>query len=100
MQQILYILPEHIKEAITQLIGDEESSLEEIRIRLLQPFELIFEDKNVWMESSVFSEQDSRYLLNQLTEHSLYRMEHELQEGYITIRGGHRVGLSGKVVIK
>lgn len=100
MQQILYILPEHIKEAITQMIGHEESSLEEIRLRLLQPVELIFEDKNVWMESSVFSEQDSRYLLNQLTEHSLYRMEHELQEGYITIRGGHRVGLSGKVVIK
>src|SRR5699024_10761642 len=32
--------------------------------------------------------------------HSLYRMEQELQEGYITIHSGHRVGLSGKVVIK
>ena len=100
MQQILNILPEHIKEGVTHLIGHEESSLEEIRLRLLQPVELIFQDKNVWMERIIFSEQDSRYLLNQLTEHSLYRMEHELQEGYITIRGGHRVGLSGKVVIK
>src|SRR5690625_7162336 len=27
----------------------------------------------------------------------LYRMEDELREGYITIEGGHRVGLAGKV---
>src|SRR5699024_458706 len=91
---------EHIKKGVTHLIEHRESSLEEIRLRLLQPVELIFRHENVWMENIIFNEQDSRYLLNQLTEHSLYRMEHELQEGYITIRGGHRVGLSGKVVIK
>src|SRR5205807_2250163 len=28
---------------------------------------------------------------------SLYRMEDELREGYITIEGGHRVGIAGKV---
>src|SRR5690625_7425653 len=37
------------------------------------------------------------FILNQLSEFSLYRMEDELREGYITIEGGHRVGLAGKV---
>lgn len=100
MQQIIYILPEHIKEGIIHLIEHKRTSLEEIRLRLQQPVELIFQHENIWMEDYIFNEQDSRYLLSQLTEHSLYRMEHELQEGYITIRGGHRVGLSGKVIVK
>src|SRR5690625_4343679 len=37
------------------------------------------------------------FMINQLSEYSLYRMEDELREGYITIMGGHRVGLAGKV---
>jgi stage III sporulation protein AA len=35
--------------------------------------------------------------MNQLSEFSLYRMENELREGYITVEGGHRVGIAGKV---
>src|SRR5699024_406472 len=37
------------------------------------------------------------FMINQLSDYSLYRMEDELREGYITIEGGHRVGLAGKV---
>src|SRR5699024_2036643 len=33
-----------------------------------------------------------------LSQHSLYAMEEELQRGYVTVRGGHRVGLAGKVI--
>src|SRR5699024_3380052 len=33
----------------------------------------------------------------QLSDHSLYRLEDELREGYITVAGGHRVGLAGEV---
>lgn len=100
MQQIIDILPEHIKVGVYHGIKTNHSSIEEIRLRLQQPVELIFQHKSEWLEEIVFKEEDSIYLLNQLSEHSLYRMEHELQEGYITIRGGHRVGLAGKVMLK
>lgn len=100
MQEIINILPEHIKVGVCHVINKNKRSLEEIRLRLLQPVELIFQDKNVWLDEVVFKEQDSMYFLSQLSEHSLYRMEHELQAGYITIRGGHRIGLAGKVILK
>ncbi|GAB4073485.1 stage III sporulation protein AA [Barrientosiimonas marina] len=71
--------------------------MQEIRFRLAQPVELIFDDHTEWLSDIKPDRRDSIYLLNQLSEFSLYRMEDELREGYVTIEGGHRVGLSGKV---
>src|SRR5699024_3230387 len=59
--------------------------------------ELNFHSHSEWIENSYFTSNDSVYLLNQLSEHSLYRLENELREGYITVKGGHRVGLAGEV---
>lgn len=100
METILNILPQHIKLRVSQLMKNKWTSLEEIRLRLQQPIELVFQHGSEWLEGVIFREADSVYLLNQLSEHSLYRMEKELQEGYMTIQGGHRVGLAGKVTTK
>ncbi|RPK15695.1 hypothetical protein FH5_01130 [Priestia endophytica] len=37
-------------------------------------------------------------MLSQLSQSSMYMLEEELQKGYITIKGGHRVGLAGRVI--
>jgi len=100
METILRILPHHIQVDVNECIHNRWTSLEEIRLRLQQPIELVFHHGSEWVERLIFTERDSIYVLNQLTEHSLYRMEEQLQEGYITIQGGHRVGLAGKVTIK
>ncbi|MFD6442980.1 stage III sporulation protein AA, partial [Peribacillus sp. NPDC060186] len=39
-------------------------------------------------------------LLNQIGQFSLYTLEEELKRGYITIAGGHRVGLAGKAILE
>ncbi len=100
MEAILRILPHHMQVVVSEIVQRRWTSLEEIRLRLYQPIELVFQENSEWIESITFQEADSIYVLNQLSEHSLYRMEEELQEGYITIQGGHRVGLAGKVTIK
>ena len=35
-----------------------------------------------------------------MSQFSLYTFEEELKRGYITIAGGHRVGLAGKVILE
>lgn len=45
------------------------------------------------------SRKDSNTLLDLITNHSLYTMEEELRRGFITITGGHRVGLAGRTVL-
>ncbi len=97
MEEILRIFPLEVKNYLAAHIGNRWDKLEEIRFRLHQPIELIFEDRVEWMDHFVPKRETGTYLVNQLSEYSLYRMENELREGYITIEGGHRVGIAGKV---
>ncbi|SES82974.1 stage III sporulation protein AA [Oceanobacillus limi] len=97
MREILRLFPEEIQQAVQVKLLNRWDKLQEIRLRLNQPIELIFDDGIEWLLTSKPTRKDGMYLINQLSEFSLYRLEDELREGYITIEGGHRVGLSGKV---
>ncbi len=100
MNSILNILPQHIQTNVARIASNRWTNLEEIRLRVNQVVELVFQTGSERLKNTIMTEQDSIYVLNQLSEHSLYRMEKELQEGFITIEGGHRVGLAGKVLMK
>jgi stage III sporulation protein AA len=39
-------------------------------------------------------------MLSKLSDHSLYAYDTEIKNGYITIAGGHRIGLSGRVTVE
>lgn len=97
MEEILRLFPTEIKSLLKRKISNRWDILQEIRVRLNQPMELIFDHGLEWVIQAQPTKQDSIYIINQLSEFSLYRMEDELREGYITIEGGHRVGLAGKV---
>jgi len=97
MEDILRLFPDKIRETMESEISGAWGFLQEIRIRLYKPIELIYNSGAKWLETVVPDKQDGIFMVNQLSAFSLYRMEDELREGYITIEGGHRVGLAGKV---
>ena len=39
-------------------------------------------------------------MLDYISGYSLYSYEREMSQGYITIEGGHRVGLSGQAIME
>ncbi len=102
MEEILAVLPEKIREIFVNLPSTTKERVEEIRIRVHRPLEFIIEGKplfpKVFDSMYVITASDAMHLLNQLSDYSLYAFEEELKRGYITIRGGHRVGLAGKVI--
>lgn len=71
--------------------------LEEIRVRIGWPVELIYGDRNEWLGNydSLIDRQRLDEMLNYITGYSLYAMEEELKQGYITFSGGHRIGITG-----
>lgn len=97
MEEIIRLFPETIRKPFIRQLNNNWQHLQEIRIRLDKPIELIFDHHTEWLKSIHPTRKDTMFVLNQLSEFSLYRMEDELREGYITIEGGHRVGLAGKV---
>lgn len=50
-------------------------------------------------EAYIVSANEIREMMEYISNFSIYAFEEELRQGFITIQGGHRVGLCGKVVL-
>lgn len=97
MIEIIRLFPPLFQQKIEKAVGNNWSRLQEIRVRVNQNIELIFATGVRWLDKPVPAKKDTAYMLNQLSEYSLYRMEEELRNGFITVQGGHRVGLAGEI---
>ncbi len=73
------------------------NGLEEIRVRIGWPVELIYDNRNEWLGNyeCMIDRHRLDEMLNYITGYSLYAMEEELRQGYITFTGGHRIGITG-----
>ncbi|MFC4404240.1 stage III sporulation protein AA [Gracilibacillus xinjiangensis] len=100
MEGIYSLLPEHIAKEIRAFIIAEAFSPQEIRLRLNRPIELNDGKDFRWISHLRLTDQEANYLLNRISDHSIYRLEEELRQGYITVKGGHRIGISGAVIIE
>ncbi len=100
MEQVLQILPSHISAQIKKFLEQEKVNIQEIRLRVNQAIELNDGKEVFWLHSSLFSASDATLFLNKISDFSLYRLEEELRNGYITIAGGHRIGISGSVIVE
>ncbi|MBU5265296.1 stage III sporulation protein AA [Virgibacillus proomii] len=97
MNEISRLFPNQLQTELDRALTNRWEPLQEIRLRLQQPIELIFNQSHEQLVHLKPDKHDFVHIIQQLSDYSLYRMEEELREGYMTIEGGHRVGLAGKV---
>ncbi|MCH1626616.1 stage III sporulation protein AA [Ferdinandcohnia quinoae] len=97
MNEIIVVLSKEIAQIIRQYPPEKIENMEEIRIRVSRPLEVVINGIPSFHHYIITSE-DANQLLNKLSQYSIYTLEEELKRGYITIQGGHRVGLAGKVI--
>ncbi|MDO5557337.1 MAG: stage III sporulation protein AA [Clostridia bacterium] len=96
------IILNYFKVYIRELIEKEMRNLkeiEEIRIRANKPI-ILKSGQDERVVNYVISSEEILELLQRICENSIYSYQEELCKGYITIKGGHRVGISGNVVYK
>ena len=72
--------------------------LEEIRIRVNQPIELEYADETRCLTNAddKITGADIAEMLSYISEYSLYAYQEELRQGYITIEGGHGIGIANR----
>ncbi|WP_090831112.1 MULTISPECIES: stage III sporulation protein AA [unclassified Bacillus (in: firmicutes)] len=99
MDSVLSFLPKNIADKLKQIPPRELYELEEIRVRINRPVELTLKGAPKFIPY-VVSQDDGVHLLNKISQFSLYTLEEELKRGYITVEGGHRIGLAGKVILE
>lgn len=110
-EEILTGISPKIKEIIINLPDLYMKQLEEIRVRLEKPL-MIHSNKLDYMitdrgtvtdrmeKAYKVSREDCEKTIQLLSNYSLYAIEEELKSGYITLRGGHRVGIVGRGIIE
>lgn len=97
---VLEYFPNNIKQWLLKEINIKNYKLlEEIRIRVNRPIILKFNNCIKTLDY-VITTEDILRILEYITENSLYSYQKQICEGYITLRGGHRVGITGNVVIE
>ncbi|PLS01711.1 stage III sporulation protein AA [Neobacillus cucumis] len=99
METILTFLPKNLASLISQIPPNQKEEVEEIRIRINRPIEITLKGAPRFL-SYIIKPEDAFHLLNKISQFSIYTLEEELKRGYITISGGHRIGLAGKVILE
>ena len=87
----------------TVLQNDEikaiHKNIEEIRLRVNKPIILKTNTTNI-ISNYMVKIEDILETLEKVCENSIYAYQNQISNGFITIRGGHRVGISGSTVIE
>lgn len=92
-------LPNPWRQYIQGLPRDRFATLEEIRFRANRPVHLYGTGWTGPVGPEPVNPMELERVLGALVDHSLYAREEELRQGFITLPGGHRVGVAGRAVL-
>ena len=98
-EDIFPFLPEKWGQVIREEDALREERISEIRLRVGEPIRLRYGVAEVAVSHERITAQCLERVISSCCHHSRYAMESELKNGYITIRGGHRIGMAGQAVI-
>lgn len=101
---------DQLRDILKKISGAKLKEIEEIRIRIGKPLLLLggrhelfvdIQGKSVPPEKAYRVErEDLLQTLERMTQSSLYAAEEEMKQGYLTLPGGHRVGITGEAILK
>lgn len=105
-KDILKLLSLNIRKILSEI---DDKGLCEIRLRGNLPIVLRFADKNYFIDSTgitskynencyICSIEDIKESMEYITNYSIYAFNDELKKGFITVKGGHRIGVCGKTI--
>lgn len=93
------VLPVRLRKLAMALPEDQKGTAEEFRLRAGQPMAVLLPSGEVSFDAVVEPEELDT-LCDIATEFSRYAAAETLREGYLSVRGGFRVGLCGTAVMK
>lgn len=101
VQRILDKLPDKLNEQISKLPPQVIDEFEEIRLKCRNDTFIVSGGREIKLNTeALMTPELLEEILNRLLRYSYYAYEEELSNGYITIEGGHRVGICGRVTLK
>lgn len=97
LDEILKILPEKISNEILNI--GSNSQITEIRLRVNRRIIVITSNVEVFL-SYIVCLNDLLDILVKISKNSLYAIQNDINNGFVVIKGGHRIGICGEVVFQ
>lgn len=102
-------LCEELNNILNKIPWSYKEKIEEIRLRNGKPLIVAYEGKDLFVkyngdiskyyeEAFIIQEKHIQSTFQLISNYSVYAYQEEIRSGYITIKGGHRVGIGGKIV--
>ncbi len=109
-KEFMQIFSENLRSIIKKM-NIEEEMLQEIRMRVEKPFLILADGEEYFVtengeltkkeeEGYLITKQEMMETISYITHYSLYAYEEEIRQGFLTIEGGHRIGIAGKMVME
>ena len=95
IDEILRVLPSYISNEIIKLNCSQ--NITEIRLRTKCKVILIC-GKNEMVLNCIVTPKTILDILLNVSKNSIYAIQNDINNGFVVIRGGHRIGISGEVV--
>ena len=99
MNDVLKYFPDKLQVLINNETKEKKDELEEIHVRVSKPILLKYSNNEKAIKYYV-SPEEILTILQLVCENSIYTYQNQIAEGFVTIQGGHRVGVTGSCVIQ
>lgn len=110
MDSLLRIFPQKRRD-FWKVTADKAQEVCEIRLRVDRPViietsrgDFFLDHSGIWREEPYgaysVTETEIRDLIAYLCQDSVYAYADEIRQGFLTVEGGHRIGLSGQAVLE
>ena len=89
------VLPTELKEKFVHL---PMSQVNEIRLRVNAPVVICINGRNMVLDDVSVTRTDLDTILHKASNYSIYSVNEQLKQGFLTIRGGIRIGIAAEIV--
>lgn len=99
--QAAALLPWDLRKGAERLLEGDKSRVEELRLRAGRSPTVVLPEGEIPLpgcEERMVTGEDLRTVLEVATQASAHTVLDRIRDGFVTVRGGHRVGLCGSVV--
>ncbi|MCB5712628.1 stage III sporulation protein AA [Lactonifactor longoviformis] len=109
-EPIIQLFPLSVRGILSKARMDMDN-VYEIRLRVNAPLIVVYQGTEYFLtregqfthrreNAYLVSAQEVKETMGYVSSYSLYAFEDEVRQGFITIQGGHRVGIAGKAVME
>lgn len=109
--EIIPYISQNLRDVLKRIDYSSLADIEEIRLRACKPVTLLNSAGDWYVTENgrltrtrinlcIASQIDLTKTLELMSEKSIYAYQDEVKNGFITLRGGHRVGIAGRVVME